>query len=160
MNEIIHRKCVRALVHSYDDRFLLVRITEPESKKTFWITPGGGKLEHEDDRTALARELLEETGFDGNVDGPLLWTRDFTFDWSGITYSCFEQFYWVRCEMFDASPTELDSLVEAASFAGLEWWTLDEMRRSSEVFAPLDLVEHIERLMEVGVPPAPTRLGP
>lgn len=157
---MIVRQCVRALLHSHDDRFLLMEVVDPGTDRAFWITPGGGKNAGETDRDALRRELYEETGFDGaDIDCQVIWTRDFTLSWAGAWCRSIETYYWLRCEPFDARPTMLEQQVEAASFSRLEWWSLDDIAASNDVFTPLNLAAMINRLLEEGPPPAPIVLG-
>ncbi len=156
---MIPRECVRALVEDDQGRVLLVRIVERSSSRAFWITPGGGVEEGESDTDALARELHEETGIAKIPVGPLVWTRDFTFSWEGVTYRQVERFYWLKVTSFRAKPTALQGNIEVTSFDTLRWWTVAEIAEASETFAPLDLAEQIIHLRAGGPQPLPVALG-
>ena len=54
-------RCVGGIVHDSNGRLLLVRRANPPGEGR-WSIPGGRVEPGEDDRTAVAREILEETG--------------------------------------------------------------------------------------------------
>lgn len=58
--------CVGAVVHDADGRLLLVRRGQ-ETAKGSWSVPGGRVEPGEDDATATAREVLEETALHVHV---------------------------------------------------------------------------------------------
>ena len=57
----MYRPAVRALLLA-DREILLVRLFVPDSGKHIWLAPGGGIEPYEDHRSALIREVWEETG--------------------------------------------------------------------------------------------------
>lgn len=60
--------CVGGLVYDDAHRLLLVRRANPPAQG-LWSIPGGRVEPGEDDRTAVARELAEETGLVVDVEG-------------------------------------------------------------------------------------------
>lgn len=149
------REAVRALVLDPDDRILLVRFVAPSSDGSWWATPGGG-LEGESIEEALRRELREEAGLVEFELGPAVWTRRHAFMWDGRELDQRETFLVVRAEAFEPQP----SVDLAAEFVHeLRWWTLDEIERSSEVFAPRELAARLRELLEHGPPPEIVDVG-
>jgi 8-oxo-dGTP pyrophosphatase MutT (NUDIX family) len=149
------REAVRALVLDPDDRILLVRFVEPIRQDSWWATPGGG-LEGESVEEALRRELREEAGLVEFELGPTVWTRRHSFMWDGRELDQRETFIVVRAEAFEPQPS-VDLVAEFVH--ELRWWTLDELERSSEQFAPRRLAAHLRDLLEQGPPPEVVDVG-
>jgi G:T/U-mismatch repair DNA glycosylase/ADP-ribose pyrophosphatase YjhB (NUDIX family) len=144
------RSGVRAIVIDPDDRVPLLRY-----RTGVWALPGGGVEHGESEHDALCRELAEELGLDEVEVGPLVWTRshDEPFgQWRGQR----EHFYLVRVPQFDLAPG-IDLAVEHV--VDLRWWTLDEIERSTEVFAPRRLGYLLRDLITTGPPAAPIDTG-
>ncbi|RKT52674.1 NUDIX hydrolase [Saccharothrix australiensis] len=59
-------RCVGGIIHDSNGRLLLVRRANPPGEGR-WSIPGGRVEPGEDDRTALTREVLEETGLSVTV---------------------------------------------------------------------------------------------
>lgn len=55
-----------------DDHILLIRHQEHRSGRTYWVIPGGGKIEGETDEECIRREMLEETHLEVRVEELLL----------------------------------------------------------------------------------------
>ncbi|MBA3652974.1 MAG: NUDIX hydrolase [Actinobacteria bacterium] len=64
------RGSVRGIVVSDDGCVLLLKWRRPADGASFWLCPGGGLEDDEDDIAALARELVEETGLRHYELGP------------------------------------------------------------------------------------------
>lgn len=60
-NDSLYRLSLKCLIKNDDDEILVVK----EAGRHFWDLPGGGMEHGESVRTAIARELKEEVGFDG-----------------------------------------------------------------------------------------------
>ena len=50
-----------------DDKILLIRHTEHESGRTYWVIPGGGREADETETECVIREMLEETNLEVGV---------------------------------------------------------------------------------------------
>jgi len=125
------RESVRAAVVDERGRTLLLRYGDEYGN--WWVTPGGGREQGEDDEQTLRRELDEEIGLVGFELGPLLWENEgWTLDEPGFG-SFLSRVYLVRVERF-----EPPHLTEARE---LRWFSLAELAHVST--RPLDLAERL-----------------
>jgi 8-oxo-dGTP pyrophosphatase MutT (NUDIX family) len=77
------RESVRAAVVDERGRALLLRYGDQYGN--WWVTPGGGREQGEDDEQTLRRELDEEIGLVGFELGPQLWENEgWTLDEPGF----------------------------------------------------------------------------
>ena len=151
---MIVRQAVRALLVSEPgDELLMVTLFVPDSGKTIWLAPGGGIESGEDHRTALNREVWEETGLDigeHEVQGPV-WHRRRAFRFRGQDVDQAESYYLVRTPKFEPTAVHNADEVEAELLGEYRWWTLPEIEQATaakEIFVPLTLAEHFQRLLE------------
>ncbi|HEY2328053.1 MAG TPA: NUDIX domain-containing protein [Gaiellaceae bacterium] len=142
--EPIQRQAVRAVVIDGEGRVLLTRFVRPVGDETWWGTPGGGIEDGESHELALRRELREEVGLHEFRLGPLLYEHVGEFAWSGRLYKQHNHTYLVRVEQHDPIAT-IDLVPEG--IADVRWWTLAEIDRSGELFAPPDLGDRIRTLV-------------
>jgi endonuclease/exonuclease/phosphatase family metal-dependent hydrolase/8-oxo-dGTP pyrophosphatase MutT (NUDIX family) len=145
------RPAVRALVVAPGPLVLLLRCQEPTKPGWWWITPGGGRDEAEDDRTALRRELREELGLDDVAIGPCVWTRSHTFVWRDRVFRQHERFHLVET----AAPFEPVPRVHDDGIGEHRWWSLEEMRATRELLVPRELPRLLASLLEAGPPATP-----
>ena len=152
------RNAVRAVVLDPADRVALVRFEFPDDVR-FWATPGGGLADAESAEAALRRELAEELGLDQFERGPLVWTRRHTFPWRGGTIEQREEYFLVRVPAFEIRPAFDLTQLAAEGVYELRWWTLEEIDRSTETFAPRRLARFLRELIELGSPAEPIDVG-
>jgi 8-oxo-dGTP pyrophosphatase MutT (NUDIX family) len=117
------RRAVRALLVTPARELLLMQVREPESRRVFWITPGGGLEASERPRDGLRRELVEETGQADLALGPEVWTREHAHRWNGRDQVQRERFYLVRTPRFTPDPAGMPDAGEREAFLLYRWWT-------------------------------------
>jgi TDG/mug DNA glycosylase family protein len=125
------RESVRAAVIDEQKRILLLRYGDEYGD--WWVTPGGGREQGEDDERTLRRELEEEIGLAEFELGPVLWEHSgWTLDEPGFG-SFLSRVYLVRVARF-----EPPHLTEAQA---VRWFSSAELERVST--RPSDLAERI-----------------
>ena len=143
-----HRRTARILLRKDSGEvFLLLTHFDPEvGLPARWITPGGGIDAGENEIQAAVRELFEETGLRvserdlgepiGELDGVWSWA-------DGInSHSYHDTFFELTVSDFfldDSSWTE----DERRDVLQYRWWTLDELKTTSEPIGPHDLVQFL-----------------
>jgi G:T/U-mismatch repair DNA glycosylase/8-oxo-dGTP pyrophosphatase MutT (NUDIX family) len=142
--EPVPREAVRALLVAADDRVLLVRYRNPETKATWWGTPGGGIEEGEEHEAALRRELREELGLEEFELGPLLSEHSRVFPWARRLVDQHSSVYVVRVEAHEPQPT-IDLVPEGVVEA--RWWSLAELEVTGERLAPTTLLDDVRRVL-------------
>lgn len=73
-----------------DDKMLLIRHTEHESGRSYWVIPGGGRDVGETEMACVRREMLEETNLVIRVERLLVETSlpNDPFNKTRKTYLC------------------------------------------------------------------------
>jgi TDG/mug DNA glycosylase family protein len=138
------REAVRALVADEDDRVLLVKFARPVGDDSWWGSPGGGIDEGEAEEEALRRELHEEIGLDEFELGPFLFEHPGEFPWGKRLYRQRNRTYLVRVPGHDpAAGVDLSQ----EGVVDVRWWSLDELARSDEQFAPSDLPQRVRTIL-------------
>ena len=138
------RSAARVLLLDARDRVLLLHGYDPgdPARGSWWFTPGGGLEPDEDPAAGAARELFEETGLRldaGNLAGPV-YEQVVEFPFEGRKYRQSEGFYLARCEQWDVDTSGFTAL-ELRSVDGHRWWSLDELRTTSERIYPACLAD-------------------
>lgn len=153
----IKRHSCRAIILTPKNEILLIRIENPEGSWNGWITPGGGVDGEESEQHALRRELQEELGIDLEI-GAKVWRRCHTFPWKGQVIEQYETFYFVHvANRFDQLPNpDAPDIIDLKEF---RWWTMEELERSDDHFAPSRLGFHLSNLIDHGLPGNPIDVG-
>jgi ADP-ribose pyrophosphatase YjhB (NUDIX family) len=142
-SEIIKRVTARVLLLDDDNRVLLFRGGDPARPEVglWWFTPGGGVEAGETLTQAARREAREETGQELPDDlGPVIFTRTTQFSFEDVRYEQTDHFFRVR-----ATHTRIDYTgwtdLEHRSLDTHRWWTLNELRQTSEPIHPKNLLD-------------------
>ena len=138
------RATVRVLLLDDHDRVLLFRDSDTGTTpvSTWWMTPGGGIEDGEDEPTAVVRELAEETGLDvdpAQVLGPVA-RRRVRHGYSDQVVDQADVFYVVRVPAFDVSVAG-HTEDEQRTLLGHRWWTREELASAAEPVWPVLLPE-------------------
>jgi 8-oxo-dGTP pyrophosphatase MutT (NUDIX family) len=154
------RPAVRALVVDDEGRFLLVRLSYPHG--AWWVLPGGGLDDGEDDETALRRELREEIGLDECEVDAIVWRRVHEFDFVDATGARWggqrETVHLVRVGRFEPRPQMTAEELRAENLDTIRWWTTGEVSGyvGPDSFAPPDIASLVHAVIANGpaaVPP-------
>lgn len=143
------RRAARVLLVDAHERVLLLHGSDPGAPERgqWWITPGGGLDEGELPVHAAARELLEETGLRAPAGdlGEVIHERvtEFTFD--GRHYRQSEHYFLLCVDAHELDTTGPDSWVDPG-ITGHRWWTVAELRGTTELVFPPELPDLLERL--------------
>jgi 8-oxo-dGTP pyrophosphatase MutT (NUDIX family) len=143
-----------------DDRVLLFRFRDASGGGT-WLTPGGGIQRGETVEAAAIRELAEETGYLVTEDGlgPVVATRGGLWRSvrSGRLVFAADTFFMVRVPHSDIS-TDGHQEVERSIITGHRWWTIPELRETTEDVSPPNTAGLVTALIADGPPARPARL--
>ncbi len=154
------RQSARIVVLDPAGAVLLVRHQDPISVDpenpgllTYWVPPGGGVDDGESHERAAIRELEEETGIEVSDVGPQIWSRKRDLVHAGELKRHVERYFIAWAE----PPYELRNRTQE-NIEEIRWWTLDELRASTETFLPQDFVDLLAPILMGDVPTAPIEI--
>ncbi|MFI7396215.1 NUDIX hydrolase [Streptomyces tendae] len=152
MSTLPLREAARAVILDADQRVLLLRYEENDG---FWATPGGSLEPGEDYPTAALRELGEELGAKDVILSGEIAERRQEHPVGGRRVRQIEKYFLVRAssDAFDAArATQMDNIRAS------RWWSLDELRSTTETVYPLGLADVVADVLVKGVPREPALL--
>ena len=147
------RPAARVVLINDDDQVLYLHAREHAEGRGFWVMPGGGLEPEETFEEAAVREVKEETGF-SIVLGPCLWRRRHIFDWRGRKHDQFELYYVAHISGMTTVAGKADDYV-----IGYKWWSLNEIVRSKEEFAPRRIGQLLAPILNGDYPLQPFDCG-
>lgn len=131
-------------------RVLLVRGGDPGRPDAgeWWFTIGGACEAGESPAEAARREAFEEAGLVLPDDlGAVVLQREARFEFGGEWLEQTEDYY--LCEV--ASDTVSDAgwnELEQRVFTAQRWWSVEELKATTEVVFPADLGQVLDRLLD------------
>ncbi len=140
----VNRHAARVLLLDGRDRLLLFRGGDPAAPEagTWWFTVGGGVDPGESLVDAAARELFEETGLRCAPSdlGEPVHEEVSPFSFGGRTIVQRNTFFRLRIDAHDVDTVGFNDL-ENSSILEHRWWSLAELRATSDSIYPRCLLE-------------------
>jgi len=148
------RNNARALILNPEGQILLFKlekhgIVDPSGKikLPYWLTPGGGIEANETPDQAVAREIYEECGVRDADIGPMVWFCEHELVIEGIPIQSRDHFFLVRTGDSHVS-TDMMLQYERQAYSEYKWWKTQEIKASSDMFAPPGIGYLLEDLLK------------
>jgi len=144
------RRSGRVLLIDGQQRVLLFCGADPADPErgSFWFTPGGGLDPGETVRAGAARELFEETGLrvdPAELEGPVH-EEESLFRFATRSFQQHSTFFVLRVDEHVVDISGFQE-IEASSIFEHRWWSLDELRATTDEFFPRCLGQLLERFL-------------
>jgi 8-oxo-dGTP pyrophosphatase MutT (NUDIX family) len=151
------RRSARVLLTDRADRVLLLRFRDGDGH--IWLTPGGGVQDGEPLDDAAARELREEIGLSvpaADLRAPVAYSGGYaSFSWAEGIFR--DDFFHHRVDAHEIDTSGMEDL-EAGHHGGHRWWSVDELRTTTDTVYPLELADLVDDLVNGRVPTEPVEL--
>jgi 8-oxo-dGTP pyrophosphatase MutT (NUDIX family) len=141
---VIQRPVARVLLFDERDRLLLLFDPDPD-RGQYWYPPGGRIEPGETPQAAARRELVEEIGVDAGI-GPAVLRRRARFTYGDRRFDQAEWHFTARVSD-PVVPVSRPGDNEARAVAAHRWWSLSELRASTDRFFPEGLADTVERFL-------------
>ena len=152
------RPTARVLLFDPDNRILLMKGRLPAARERpgVWFTVGGGVEPGETYAEAAKREIIEETGIEDFILGPVVWLREGVMLMPAPTLFK-EQYFVARCAGGDPVRKAWTE-VEHDLIDDIRWWSLPELMTTADRVFPPGLVGRLPPLLAGRVPKDPERI--
>jgi 8-oxo-dGTP pyrophosphatase MutT (NUDIX family) len=151
------RRTARVLLIDSAGRILLIRsalVPGDLAGGYGWFTPGGGVEGGEGLAGAAARELAEEVGL--RVGAEALHRVAYTSGYAeeGLLR---DDFFLYRVGSHQVDTTRMTAF-ERSSYGGWRWWTVAQLRATTETVYPVGLADLVHEIIAGEIPAAPVEL--
>lgn len=152
------RPTARVLLFDPENRILLMKGRLPAARERpgVWFTVGGGVEPGETYAEAAKREIIEETGIEDFILGPVVWLREGVMLMPAPTLFK-EQYFVARCAGGDPVRKAWTE-VEHDLIDDIRWWSLPELMTTADRVFPPGLVGRLPPLLAGRVPKDPERI--
>jgi 8-oxo-dGTP pyrophosphatase MutT (NUDIX family) len=141
----------RILLLKFEDGGIVSELNSARKKSAFWTTPGGEVEEGETEIKALTRELSQELGLkleDVRIKESPRALGEHVLNWKGVPTKLTEYFFVGDLINSKNLTTEGMTESERAAFRKYEWFSLENLRDSDQIFLPKDLTSIIEHILD------------
>lgn len=156
--DVIARPTARILLVDDHHRILLFHGQGPtKNPDSAWFTPGGGVQEGEDLAVAAARELREETGLEVDPEslGQVVATSEGHWIAHDDTiYYATDSYFLLRVPELTVNIEKMEEL-ERSLLNTYRWWSVDELKASTDRLVPTNLPTLLEPLLKGELPDEP-----
>jgi 8-oxo-dGTP pyrophosphatase MutT (NUDIX family)/GNAT superfamily N-acetyltransferase len=144
---LIQRQAAKVLLVTADADILLLSSLDPlrPDRGPYWFAVGGGVEKGESLEEAALREVHEETGLELVELGPVVLTRNASFDFEDDHYEQDESYFVAWVERFDPVADGWTDL-ERRAMSGHKWWSIGGLKQTEATVFPGDLAELIRSL--------------
>ena len=139
----------RVLLLSPQDRILLIKNRNTQLsgvERPCWTTPGGACEDGETIQETARREVAEETGMTDLKLGPIVWYGEDGHR-SGDRKIVFKEHFIVAHASTEALDKSGWTEHERGQILECRWWTVGELRESSDTIYPFGLAKLLEPIL-------------
>ncbi|MEV0381120.1 NUDIX domain-containing protein [Nonomuraea sp. NPDC050643] len=158
MPEPIMRPTARILLVDERDRILLFQGRGPVEKPDLaWFTPGGGVHAGEELAVAAARELREETGLHVEPESfgsTVAVSEGLWIARNDTIYHATDHYFLLRVGTVGVDVSAMEEL-ERSLLAAHRWWSVAELRATTDELIPRNLPDLLEPLLDGDLPAEP-----